>query len=255
MSLKYGALCFVLFLAVLFLAVKSYEVLTSPLELTPVKEVTKKSETRTGNSPATGVTKDPAPIASYNLIAQRNIFNPERKDFPVTGSGTSTKPVARPQVVLYGVTIAGDYQSASVVNPGRPLKKGEREQMTIRPGERIGEYKLAKVSSDRIMLEAGEDSFEVLLYDPKMSKKRVDIKTESKPATITSAQASSTPTSGVKGESGLPKDASVPPSTAAPKPVIRKESVGETKGGPSQQQPSVQTSTQVTTPVTASPTP
>ena len=115
----------------------SEEQVSNPLELTPVKEVTKKSETRTGNSPAMGVTKDPAPIPSYNLIAQRNIFNPERKDFPVTGSGTSTKPVARPQVVLYGVTIAGDYQSASVVNPGRPLKKGEREQMTIRPGERI----------------------------------------------------------------------------------------------------------------------
>jgi hypothetical protein len=266
MSLKYGALCFVLFIAVLFLAVKSYEVLTSPLELTPVKEVTKKSETRTGNSPATGVTKESAPIPSYNLIAQRNIFNPERKDFPVTGSGTSTKPVARPQVVLYGVTIAGDYQSASVVNPGRPLKKGEREQMTIRPGERIGEYKLAKISSDRIMLEAGEDSFEVLLYDPKMPKKRVDIKTESKPATITSAQVTSTSTGDVKGGSGLTKDLSTPLSTPAspggPKSATRKVAVGETKE-PSQEKSSAQTPTPTPgsaptptqTPVPMAPTP
>jgi hypothetical protein len=54
-----------------------------------------------------------------------NIFNPERKDFAAIGSGMSAKPVVRPQVILYGVTIAGDYRSASVINSGRPLKKGE----------------------------------------------------------------------------------------------------------------------------------
>lgn len=81
--------------------------------------------------------------------------------------------MVRPQIVLYGVTIFGDYQSASVVNPGRPLRKGERETLTIKIGEKIGEYKLAKVLSDRITLEAEEDTFEVLLYDPKMPKKEL----------------------------------------------------------------------------------
>jgi len=44
--------------------------------------------------------------------------------------------------------------------------------MTLRLGERIGEYKLTKVLSDRITLEAGGDTFEVLLYDPKAPKRR-----------------------------------------------------------------------------------
>jgi hypothetical protein len=171
MSLKYAALCFVLFLTVLFLVERTYNALNDPLEPAPDKRESKK-EAKPGNLPVTGTPKGPAPIVSHNLIADRNIFNPERRDFAGPGAGMSAKPAGRPQVILYGVTIAGDYRSASVVNPGRSLRKGEREQMTIKPGERIGEYRLAKVSSDRITMEAGEDTFDVLLYDPKSPKKR-----------------------------------------------------------------------------------
>jgi hypothetical protein len=172
MSFKYGVLCVVLSVMILFLAVKSYDALTHPLELIPDQGSAKRSEVRRENSPAIGVVKEPVSIASYHSIAEKNIFNPERKDFPVTGSGSAMKPAVRPQIILYGVTIAKDYQSASVVNPGRPLKKGERDLMTLRLGERIGEYRLAKILSDRITLEAPGDIFEVLLYDPKAPKRR-----------------------------------------------------------------------------------
>jgi len=255
MSLKYAVLCFVLFLTVLFLAERTYNALNHPLELVPDKTETRK-EAKPGNFPATGTPKGPAPIASHNLIADRNIFNPERRDFAGLGSGMSAKPAGRPQVILYGVTIAGEYRSASVVNPGRSLKRGEREQMTIKPGERIGEYRLAKVLSDRITMEAGEDTFEVLLYDPKSPKKRIDTRTEIKPAATVTAQVPSTPTGDVKGGSKPPKDLSTPPSTPATKPVVPKGAgaAGETKE-PSQQQPSAQTPEPMTPPGTTSPPP
>jgi hypothetical protein len=249
MSLKYGTLCFVLFLIVVFLALKNYEALTSPLELTPDKGEVKK-ETKHGPSPKMEVTKEPQSIVSYNSIAEKNIFNPDRKDFPTTGSGMSKKPVVRPQIVLYGITIAGDYQSASVVNPGRPLKKGEREQMTLKLGERIGEYKLAKISSDRVTLETEGDIFEVLLYDPKMPKNRATLKTESKPATITSAQASSIQTRDGKGEKG--SSTSLPTLPGTPGSSVRKEGVGETKGQ-AQGQSRFQPPGQVTSPLPFSP--
>ena len=172
MSFKYGMLCVVLFIMILLLSIKNYDALTHPLEPIPDQGSAKKSEARTENFPTIGVVREPVSMASYLSIAEKNIFNPERKDFPVTGSGSAMKPAVRPQVILYGVTIAKDYQSASVVNPGRPLKKGERDLMTLKLGERIGEYKLTKVLSDRIMLEAEGDVFEVLLYDPKAPKRR-----------------------------------------------------------------------------------
>jgi hypothetical protein len=241
MSLKYGALCFVLFLVVLFLAVKSYDALTRPLGRIPDKGAANRSETKADSLPGAAVAKEPGPIVSYTSIAEKNIFNPERKDFPVTASGAGMKPAVRPQVILYGVTLAGDYQSASVVNPGRPLKKGERELMTVRIGDRVGEYKLANVSSDRITLEAQGDTFEVLLYDPKMPKKRVDVKTESKPAMVTSAQAPPTGASDLKREGGFPGAPSSPfPPMGTPRPPARRDATdamkesGREKPSPSQ---------------------
>ena len=184
MSFKYGMLCVVLFIMILLLAIKNYDALTHPLELIPDQGAAKKSEARTENSRTIGVVREPVSVASYHSIAEKNIFNPERKDFPVTGSGSAMKPAVRPQVILYGVTIAKNYQSASVVNPGRPLKKGERELMTLKLGERIGEYKLTKVLPDRITLEASGDTFEVLLYDPKAPKKRESGPTRAASSTI-----------------------------------------------------------------------
>jgi hypothetical protein len=264
MSFKYGVLCFVLLLVVLFLGVKSYDALTHPLGLIPEKEAIKK-ELRPGSLSMMGVNREPTPIASYHSIAEKNIFNPERKDFPAmaSGPGTSTKPVARPQIILYGVTLAGDHQSAFVVNPGRSLKKGEREQMTIKLGERIGEYKLAKVLSDRITLEAEGDTLEVLLHDPKMPKKRTDIKTESKPAMISSAGSSSTAPGEAKRESVAPKDISSPPTTprVPSRRPLRAEGIQEiqepsqAKGTPSDISSPMTPSPIPSTPVGSPPTP
>ncbi len=48
--------------------------------------------------------------------------------------------------------------------------------MTLKLGDKIGEYKLAKIADDRITLEGGGDSFQVLLYDGKKPKTRVEVK-------------------------------------------------------------------------------
>ncbi len=196
MSLRYGVLCLLLFFVVSILFLKNYETWTLPIEVVPEKEGTKKSVAKIESSPSPVGQKEPTAIESYILIAEKNIFTPERNDFPIItspGSELSKKALVRPKIILYGVTFAGDYQSASISNPGRPIQKGEREIMTLKVGDRIGEYQLAKILPDRIMLEAPEDTFEVLLYDPKMPKQRVYTKTESKPPTVTSTLPPSTP--------------------------------------------------------------
>lgn len=182
MSIKYLALNALLCLVVFLIAIKNYEIWSHPIELVPNTGIeSKKAETKNENPAVTASAKEtipvqsPArsPIQSYVPISEKNIFSPERKDFPTVTAG-KPNPVARPQVILYGVTIAGDYQAASVVNPGRPLYKGERETKTIKIGDQMGGYKLAKIMPDRITMEAPGDSFDVLLYDPKAPKKRVE---------------------------------------------------------------------------------
>jgi hypothetical protein len=213
MSSKYGLLSFLVLGLVLLLIFKNYEIWTKPVEWAPEENIGKRPQGNPEVLSMAGTQKNPTSIKSYISIAEKNVFSPERKDFPVP-AGNGGKQLVRPQVILYGVTMAGDYQAASVANPGRSLQKGERETFTVKVGERIGEYKLAKILSDRITLEAGGDTFEVLLYDPSLAKKRSQIRTESKPATITSAQP--TPSSPVSG-SPMPKPPT--PSTLVPTPT------------------------------------
>ncbi len=225
--LKYSSLSIVALVIILLLAFGNYEIRAQPIEplQKPQKEEAKPSGKKIEALPVTEPTKGIPSVQSYVSIAEKNIFSPERKDFPALGG--ANKPVVRPQVVLYGVTIAGDYQAASVSNPGRPLQKGERETFTIRVGEKIGDYKVANISSDRITLEVDGDRFDVLLYDSRTPKKRIEVKTETKPATITSTQpATTTPAPGTPIPSApstapvstqVPKP-SLPPATVAPSP-------------------------------------
>ena len=228
MSTKYFILSFLLLFIIFLLILKNYELWTVPLEEGPEKEIVKKTEKKPEILLMAAVQKNPASLQSQLFISEKNIFNPERKEFPILGGGTK-KPIVRPQIVLYGVTLAGDYQSASVANPGMPLKKGERELMTVKVGNQVGEYKLAKILSDRITMEAEGDSFEVLLYDPRMPKRRMDVKTEAKPPTITSTQPVPAPlTAGPHpptAPTGGPVPASPPTSIGASKPTAPREQV------------------------------
>jgi hypothetical protein len=222
MSSKYGFLCFLALALILLLVIKNYEIWTQPVKWIPEESTGKKSipkpEDRSEGL-STGPRKASTSMRSYASIAEKNIFSPDRKDFP-TPVGAGGRQLVRPQIVLYGVTIIGDYKAASLSNPGRPLQKGERETFTVKVGERVGEYKLSKILSDRVTLEAEGDIFEVLLYDQSKSKRRSDIRTETKPATITSTQpVSSPPVPGSPTPTSMPTPVPTPsaPSTIVPR--------------------------------------
>jgi hypothetical protein len=209
MSLRYGSLCLLLCLIVLLLAIKNYELWTQPVEGLLEPGRTRRGETRTEGLAAVGGPKEKVPLSSYILVSEKNIFSPERKEFSVAIL-EQPKLVARPQIVLYGVTIKQDYQSATITSPGRLIRKGDREMITIKIGDRVGDYKLAKISPDRITMEGAEDSYEVLLYDSSLPKRRTATRTESKPAQVTTTAPAPAPT---------PAPAAVPRAAEAPRPA------------------------------------
>jgi hypothetical protein len=209
MSLRYAVLSLLALFIIVLLSFKNYDIWTRPIEIAPEKRVVKKLGATTESPSAVGVQKETKRMDSHISISEKNIFNPERKEFPIQ-SGPGKKPNVRPQIVLYGVTVMGDYQSATIVDPTRAHRKGEREMLTLMKGEQIGEYKLTKILPDRIALEAAEDTFEVLLYDPRVAKKRSIVKTETKPAVVTSTSPAATPPE-------APKPAPLP---AAEKPRV-----------------------------------
>ena len=215
MSSKYGLLIFLAIVIIFVLAVKNYEIWTSPVEAIPEKVATKRTaKSETPSSP--GNRRKAASVQTSIAVAQKNIFNPERKDFPVPAPSALSdvkKPPVRPQIVLQGVAIVGNDQYASIVNSGRSLRKEGRETMTVKVGDSLGEYKVAKILPDRITLEGTEDSFEILLHDPKVDKKRSYGKTENKPASVTGRLP------GPAVPSDIPRPQTLKPLPALPSPA------------------------------------
>jgi hypothetical protein len=213
LSKKYVVLNTLLFLLIILLVFENYETRNGFMGWLPDKDgVPKKAEIINEDPLVADSPGAAAAVESLNLIAAKNIFSDERKDFPALSNSQQEKgkPNVRPQVLLYGVAIAGDYESATVVNPGRPLRKGESEALILKKGEKIGDYKLAKILPDRIAMEGNGDTFEVLLHDSK--KKNMEARTEAKLAMIAS-----------------PQPPPIIPSTEAPKPNLSQESVKESK--------------------------
>ncbi len=227
MTSRYGVFCLILFFVALGLGFKNYETWSQASGAVIKREVPKKPETRTETLPAAAAPAETIPREAYKAIAEKNIFHPDRQEFPVTGAEQS-KPSARPQITLYGVIVAGEYQSATIVSPGKPLAKGEREAKTVRLGDRIGDYKVAKIEEDRIMMESAGDSFEVLLYDPNAPKRRIEVKTPVQPVAVTSAAGSPSPAPGTPATPApvtpprTPSGGPIPsgqPSPAVPQPM------------------------------------
>jgi hypothetical protein len=212
MSLKYGLLSLLALLIVFLLAAENVEVWTGSIEGGAEKVDITRGEKKQEASLILGAQKESPSIKSYIFVAEKNIFSPERKEFPLSaGAAGGKQPLVRPQVILYGVTISDNYRAASIASPGRPLKKGEREMITLKVGDPLGEYKVTQILSDRITLQTEEDSFDVLLYDAATPKKRTDVKTVTKPPAVTST---------LPG----PAPAQPPPAAAeAPKPVAPRQ--------------------------------
>jgi hypothetical protein len=206
-SWRYAIFFLLLFVAVVLLALKNYDVWTQPMETLQEEGRAKKGETRVEGTPVTGRQREGTSITSYLSISEKNIFSPDRREFSLT-TPEQSKSMSRPQIILYGITIAKDYQAASLVHPGRPLQKGEREMITVKIGDKVGEYKLAKILPDRITMESGGDSFDVLLYDANAPKKRAVVRTEARPPEVKSTAPAPSP----------PAPVPVPKAAEAPKP-------------------------------------
>ncbi|HSR12048.1 MAG TPA: hypothetical protein VLS90_11455 [Thermodesulfobacteriota bacterium] len=231
MSSRYGILSAVLLFLMAVLAYGNYRMWFPGSEIPAAKD-TRKKDAIPPPLPFAAAPREIPPRESYQAIAEKNPFNPDRREFTVAADGTPgvAKPIARPTITLYGVVLGDQYQSASIVNPGRPLHKGERETKTLKIGDQVGDYKLGKILHDRIVMEAGEDSFEVLLFDPRTPKRRVDARTPVQATTVTSsAQTPGAVTAGPPGGPPItiapaptavaPVQPGIPPASSLPRPA------------------------------------
>jgi hypothetical protein len=222
MSRRFWLINLLLIFILVLLFMKVYDVWTRP-STRGVEAVASKPKPVASLPPVSVVgKKETAPTKGFQSISEKNLFSPERKEFPIMASPGGGKGSGRPTVALYGVTLGEDYQSALITNPVRRPERGERETMSVKVGDKVGEYQVAKISADRITLENEADSFDVLLYDPSQPKKRPAPSTPPPPTTArpTPTPRAPTPSPGTPPRPVTPSPGvsqpSLPPPPTAP---------------------------------------
>ena len=169
--------------------------------------VTYKAPTTAQRTPASQKEKHaPAqspPVSDYMVVAEQNIFHPERKIPP---ENKDENPMSRPEIFLYGTLLTENVRLAYIEDKKSPQSSPGRgnRQTVVKQGDVVSGFLLKSVETDRIVLVRGEDQIIVYLNDTKKTRSAAT------PAQPTGAQPGTVPT--VRPGAG----ATVPPMQAMP---------------------------------------
>ncbi len=116
--------------------------------------------------------KEAPPALDYAVIAEKNLFNPERKS-PVekpAGSGSAASaPLPKPEFVLYGTLLADEGSIAYMEDKMSPIStpgRGKRASV-LRKGDSISGFVVKDIGPDRVVLARGDEKMTVSLNEPK----------------------------------------------------------------------------------------
>lgn len=155
----------------------------------------KQTEANEDEKPAEAHISSPA---DYMIIAEENIFHPERK-IPVEKKAEKTLP--KPEFVLYGTLITDDIMIAYMEDlkaPSSTPGRGKR-QIAVRKGNSLSGFTLKEIETDKVVMVRGEERLVISLNEPK-TRGPVEI----------AASATTTAPQGVKPETQQPSTSAKP---------------------------------------------
>jgi len=115
--------------------------------------------------------KTPSP-ADYVVIADQNLFHPERK-IPVEKKDAAA-PVPKPEFVLYGTLMTDDLHVAYMEDKKAPQNSPSRgkRQIPVKLGESLSGFALKEIDTNKVVMVRGEEKIDVYLNDATMPKDR-----------------------------------------------------------------------------------
>jgi hypothetical protein len=129
--------------------------------------------------------ENPAPVQSppfsdYMVVAEQNIFHPERKIPP---ENKDEKALPKPEIFLYGTLLTDNMRIAYIEDKKAPQSTPGRGKMqtVVKQGELISGFTLKSVETDRIVLVRGEEQIIVYLNDAKKQREIVTAPTSGRP--------------------------------------------------------------------------
>ncbi len=106
------------------------------------------------------------------MVAEQNVFHPDRKIPP---ENKDDKPLAKPEIFLYGTLLTDNMRIAYIEDKKSPQTtpgRGNR-QTVVKQGDVVSGFTLKSVEPDKIVLVRGEEQMVVYLQDAKKTRTTV----------------------------------------------------------------------------------
>lgn len=209
MSKRLLLLNLLLVTAAVALSVQIVRILLASPQLPAAPPVTAPQAERT---PTEETVRAGPPLATYDVVAARNLFSPSRSET----AAAAAVPVVKP--LLYGI----------VLKDGTPLAFLEdpitRKVAEYKTGDQVPGGQLERIEADRVVIRRSEGTFEVLLRDPARLKAAVTGQLAPQPPPpVGSPQVQVPPTPAAPGSAPptlfrRPQGPAIPPVRTAPSP-------------------------------------
>jgi hypothetical protein len=129
-------------------------------------------------------------LSNYLLIAEQNLFHPERRIIIEQVEKKEEPPLPKPEFVLYGTLITDMLSLAYLEDLKAPRNtpgRGKR-QLTLKKGDSLSGFTIKDIELDKVHFVRGEEKITVSIYESHKLKKRENI--SSAPAASTGEKAS-----------------------------------------------------------------
>ncbi|MCX5822818.1 MAG: hypothetical protein NTY86_04745 [Deltaproteobacteria bacterium] len=121
------------------------------------------------------------PESTYGIVAEKNLFSSNRSEFipekPKPGPGVEPGPlkISEKMIFLYGVVLMGDNKQALISNPETEPQAGKKpaRDKWVKVGDTMGQFNVADIKKDRIILAEGANTREILLYDKNKPARKI----------------------------------------------------------------------------------
>jgi hypothetical protein len=138
------------------------------------------------------------PDSTYSIVAEKNLLSPDRSEIVPEKQIQKQGPlkISEKTIFLYGVVVMGDRKKALISNPETGSEAGKKsvtKEKWVAVGDTLGNFSVADIQKDRIILADGANRHEILLYDKNKPARKTDA--PEKPAA--SSTASKEPITGV----------------------------------------------------------
>jgi hypothetical protein len=142
----------------------------------------------------------------YMIIAEQNLFHPDRK-IPEQKTQKQAVALPKPDFVLDGTLITDDMKIAFMEDKKAPVSTPGRanRQTPLKIGNSLSGFTLMEIDKDKVVMQRGEEKMVVALESPEKSKTRQSQQTPSAPQGFRPPQA--TPAGAVRQGAGVPSPA------------------------------------------------